>query len=129
MAAAPSHLQLRGEDGFKLQAQGVLAGLQRRRRPLLVAAQVLQRLLSSFSSLKLVHHLTRKQVGAVVAPTKRLLENDKTSMNTEPKSSAPPGYSECKRFCTLTSSRRSSRSLVRTREALLERMAVLMTSQ
>lgn len=66
------YLQLWGEYGFKLQAQSVLAVVQCRRRPLLVTAQVLQRLLSAFSGLELVHHLTRKQIGSVVTPTESL---------------------------------------------------------
>lgn len=71
------HLQLRGEYGFQLQANNVLVRFQCRWRPLLVAAQVLQRLLSSISGLELVHHLTRQQISTLVTPLQRL-QHEKT---------------------------------------------------
>lgn len=66
------YLKLRGEYGFKLQAQNVLAVFQCRRRPLLVTAQILQCLLCSLSGLKFVHHLTCKKIGTFIAPPKCL---------------------------------------------------------
>lgn len=76
--AGSLYLQLGREYGFKLQAQDVLAVFQGRRRPLLVTAQVLQRLLSSLLGLEPVHHLTRQKIGAVVTPPEGLLAHTHT---------------------------------------------------
>lgn len=66
------YLQLRGEDGFELQAQHALAVFQRGWRPLLVAAQALQRLLGSLPGLEAVDHLAGQEIGALVTPAKGL---------------------------------------------------------
>lgn len=68
-------LQLRREDGFKLQTHDAPGTFHSRWRPLLVKAEALQGLLSSLFGLELVDHLTRQKVGTFVAPAEGLHTN------------------------------------------------------
>lgn len=72
LSVALGYLQLWCKYGFKLQAQCVLAGSQCRRRPLLVTAEALQRLLGPLSGLEPVHHLTGQNISAFITPTEDL---------------------------------------------------------
>lgn len=71
-SVALGYLKLWGENGFKLQAQSVLAVFKCRWCHLLVSAKVLQRLLSSLSGLEPVHHLTGQKIGTLITPLKGL---------------------------------------------------------